>query len=226
MKKKHIGKGCYWCGKKPSTDEHVPPKNLFESRDKLITVPACKKHNNDFSKLDERMEQYMKMICAGSPKIQLVKSLKKLNRPESQGLKSKITNTFLSAKSIKEPNGKIKGFEITILEDDFRNYLEKIIRGLCYHTSNRICLGKKFYFDSNLLRNSNPISSGMFKDFNLLPIKQELSEGVGWLNPSKNNFEELIDRGIFKYHYLNGPNFFYIRMTFYNHIEFNCIIDI
>lgn len=226
MKNKHIGKGCYWCGKKPTTDEHVPPANLFESRDKLITVPACKKHNNDFSDLDARMEQYMKMICARNPKTQLVKSLKKIDKPENQKLKSKITNTFFSAKPIKEPNNKIKGFEITIPGNDFRNYLEKITRGLCYHTSNRICLGRKFYFDSNLLRNSNPISSGMFKNFNLLPINQELSEGVGWFNTSKNIFEELIDRDIFKYHYLNGHNFFYIRMTFYNHIEFNCIIDV
>ena len=57
---------CYWCGKQAVGFEHVPPQNLFpkEYRIELIKVPACKEHNQDLSKVDERMTllKYVRVI--------------------------------------------------------------------------------------------------------------------------------------------------------------------
>jgi hypothetical protein len=44
---------CYYCEKKASTKEHVPPKLLFKDfTGERITVPSCKDHNTDKSGLD------------------------------------------------------------------------------------------------------------------------------------------------------------------------------
>lgn len=61
----NIEETCYWCGKKATSKEHVPPKCLFpENKDikdiysktfrkNLITVPSCDKHNLAKSNDDE-----------------------------------------------------------------------------------------------------------------------------------------------------------------------------
>lgn len=52
-------KKCYFCGKTSTSNEHVPPRNLFPKGQKyrynLITVPSCDEHNSDKSDLDNRM---------------------------------------------------------------------------------------------------------------------------------------------------------------------------
>ena len=64
---------CYWCGKKSTSREHVPPKCLFpETKDieliydknfrrSLITVPSCDEHNLAKAHDDEYL-----MVCLGS----------------------------------------------------------------------------------------------------------------------------------------------------------------
>ena len=45
---------CVYCGEPATTEDHVPPKNLFPSNTTgLIKVPACLSCNNDSSKDDE-----------------------------------------------------------------------------------------------------------------------------------------------------------------------------
>ncbi|MEK4063258.1 MULTISPECIES: hypothetical protein [Paenibacillus] len=60
-----IDQQCYWCGKKATTREHVPPRCLFPTdkdvgehfnqsfRSELITVPSCDEHNSLKSGEDE-----------------------------------------------------------------------------------------------------------------------------------------------------------------------------
>lgn len=57
---------CYWCGKKATTREHVPPKSLFPSKtfdnkrwDKLITVPSCEEHNSAKGQFDEYLRNHV-----------------------------------------------------------------------------------------------------------------------------------------------------------------------
>ena len=55
---------CYWCGEPATSKEHVPPENIFpeEYRAKLLKVDSCKRHNEEFSKLDERMRYHMVLL--------------------------------------------------------------------------------------------------------------------------------------------------------------------
>src|SRR5215472_5451986 len=47
-------KGCYYCGKPPTSHEHVPPRMMFKGFDcDSITVPACADHNNEKSGRDQ-----------------------------------------------------------------------------------------------------------------------------------------------------------------------------
>lgn len=64
---------CYWCGKKATSKEHVPPKCLFPEhkeikeiydqnfRKNLITVPSCDEHNMQKSNDDE----YLLAVLSG-----------------------------------------------------------------------------------------------------------------------------------------------------------------
>lgn len=64
---------CYWCGRKATSKEHVPPKCLFpEDKDiksiyedtfrrSLVTVPSCDEHNLAKSHDDEYL-----MVCLGA----------------------------------------------------------------------------------------------------------------------------------------------------------------
>jgi hypothetical protein len=55
---KKYNSNCYWCGKPAINMDHCPPKNLFPILDSvnLIKVPSCKKHNNELSELEEKVE--------------------------------------------------------------------------------------------------------------------------------------------------------------------------
>jgi hypothetical protein len=79
---------CYYCGKKASTREHVPPKCLFpESKDipgkdfrkNLITVPSCFRHNTDKSKDDEYL-QFTMLMNVKSNNLAREQALTKLMR--------------------------------------------------------------------------------------------------------------------------------------------------
>lgn len=59
-KKQH----CYICGAPFYSVEHAPAKSFFpkDKRESLITVPSCKKHNEDMSIDDD----YVRLIIASS----------------------------------------------------------------------------------------------------------------------------------------------------------------
>jgi hypothetical protein len=56
---------CYWCGGPPAGNDHIPPKGFYPpgTRKNLITVPACRVHNQDFKLLDERMRFYIQSVA-------------------------------------------------------------------------------------------------------------------------------------------------------------------
>lgn len=60
---------CYYCGKKATTKEHIPPVCFFPKGSKfgLFTVPACDEHNNAKSKDDE----YVKVLLTTSADLML-----------------------------------------------------------------------------------------------------------------------------------------------------------
>jgi len=61
-KKKRRNESCVYCGLQANSKDHVPPRCLLEKPypKNLITVPACKSCNNDFS----RDEQYFMVVLS------------------------------------------------------------------------------------------------------------------------------------------------------------------
>src|SRR5690606_27060812 len=91
---------CYWCGKQAIGFEHVPPQNLFPKRyrNELIKVTACKKHNQDLSKIDERMRINIIILSHTSTvarKLFNEKIIKGIQRKESTGLGIDVANSIL-----------------------------------------------------------------------------------------------------------------------------------
>jgi len=63
-------KQCYLCGdelvkNKNKSKDHVPPDCIFpqEKPPNLITVPCCKKCNEEYKQLDERMRNYLALLA-------------------------------------------------------------------------------------------------------------------------------------------------------------------
>ena len=117
------GNKCYWCSEPSTGVEHIPPKGLFPKghRKNLITVNSCTKHNQDFSKIDERMKIHMTSMGGESKlakKFFETETIRGLRRIESRGLaidivKSKITTS----------DGTIL---MRVDADKFKVYFEKI----------------------------------------------------------------------------------------------------
>jgi hypothetical protein len=57
---------CAYCQSPKTTDDHIPPRNIFSGdRTNLITVPSCDEHNAKRSHLDERFRNYVAMRVGG-----------------------------------------------------------------------------------------------------------------------------------------------------------------
>jgi hypothetical protein len=145
MEKEDIHKYCYWCGDNATTTEHVPPKNLFpkEFRDNPITVGSCTTHNNEFSKLDERMRVHMQtmgdQIIAKSELDN--KTTRGLLRNESRGLLTDIISNsgdYFGESSQRERL------------DYVEKYFEKIIRGLYYYHFIKQLNGSTSFFSNKI----------------------------------------------------------------------------
>jgi len=123
---------CYWCGAESVSDDHVPPKSFFpkDRRVDLIKVPACKKHNEEFSKLDEKFRLFFQM--SADNKIALKefknKTLRGLKRKEATGFRKALAK---SAAPMILNGRKATSFEVDT--DEMNVFSEKILRGLYFH---------------------------------------------------------------------------------------------
>lgn len=123
---------CYWCGAERVSDDHVPPKSFFPEnrRVDLIKVPACKKHNEDFSKLDEKFRLYFQMTADSRIALKEFKdkTLRGLRRKEATGFRTALVKS--AAPMIL--NGR-KASSFGVETDEMNAFSEKILRGLYFH---------------------------------------------------------------------------------------------
>lgn len=149
---------CYFCGEQKETREHVPPKCFFSPGHNLITVPSCKKHNNQKSDLDESMRIYL-IGCSPNrifEKVPLVtdkiwsgkhRSIAKMNKLSAKTLFNRHSdNTYsINHKSIKE------GARINYHEH--KQMQESILRGLYYHLNDEPWRKKIYIFPYSIIFN-------------------------------------------------------------------------
>jgi len=88
---------CYWCGEPATSKDHVPPKNLFppEKRVNLHTVPACEKHNEVFSPIDDRFKFYLQAIASENEdafELFKTKTVRGLSKTEAEAFTASLAN--------------------------------------------------------------------------------------------------------------------------------------
>ena len=137
---------CYWCGLPATSKDHVPPQNLFPKgyRNELMKVGACRTHNENFSKLDERLRYHMTLL--GDSEIARqhfeTKTFKGLMRPEGFGLSFDLaakTFSYIDDKDWQRDDSKY-----------FDLYFEKIIRGLFFYHLGKHLLGSTSFFSNKI----------------------------------------------------------------------------
>lgn len=194
--------GCYWCGNEVIGFEHVPPKNLFPKgyRNELIKVPACKKHNQDLSKIDERMRINLIMLSHTSyvaDKLFNEKILKGIQREESKGLGIDIANNICQ-----KPEG---GGYVRVNSGHSHIYFEKIIRGLFFNIYGEHLSGTTNHFWNGF----NDWSLSANAHFYYFKIEKKYTGK--WLSGNCKN-KEVFD---YKYYYCDIEEQFFVIMVFY-----------
>lgn len=122
---------CYMCDNESTSVEHTPPRGFFPVglRTNLITVPACKIHNEDTSQDDEYVRNILTMSIENNDTAIthfFDKSLKSLQR--SPGLAANIRN------SLKEVSFyKLDAHSFQIDRRRFDRNIRKIAYSLFYH---------------------------------------------------------------------------------------------
>ncbi|EKD5161004.1 hypothetical protein OR235_004600, partial [Enterobacter cloacae] len=147
----NIENKCYFCSNPAVSREHIPPQGLFPKgfkfREELITVPSCKKHNEDKSDLDHRMLTFL----LGTSKVISDEDFQEVTGRVSRGVVRNIatlTNMSKGVHFLKETNTlcieNINNTEAVVNYDDHRFYQECILRGLYLHEFNKIW-GKELF---------------------------------------------------------------------------------
>lgn len=193
---------CYWCGKQAIGFEHVPPQNLFPKgyRNDLIKVTACKEHNQDLSKIDERMRINLIMLSHKSEvagKLFKEKILKGIQREESKGLGIDIAKNIYQ-----KPEG---GGYIKVNSEHSHIYIEKIIRGLYFHIYDNQFSGTTHHFWNGF----NNLSLSANAHFYYFELEKKYSKN--WIEGNCKN-KEVFD---YKYFYCNIEKQFFTIMNFY-----------
>lgn len=196
---------CYWCNEFATGIEHVPPQNLFPKgyRNELITVKSCDLHNQDFSKIDERIRFHMTSMGGDSEIAKKHfddKTIRGLLRQESKGLAiDLVQNRFTTTE------GELRSRESAKVWD---LYFEKIIRGLYFTCFGKSLNGNTHFFSNKIAMLS--LSANVHFYYHLLEDK--LLEF--WIEGNPKN-KLIFD---YKYYYSESENQFFTIMKFYeNH---------
>lgn len=206
---------CVYCGEPATTEDHVPPKNLFPAgRIGLIKVPSCLTCNNNPSKDDE----FFRNVLVNDNRIyktheaqEMVAAYERsLQRPQAAGLQK-----AMSQKTMRVPlfstSGLFQGYG-TALKTDFtreRKVLERIITGLFYHEFQR--------------PHPSENSIDVFSSQHLKGKKEKLDfvlECIGYIKPENKKGD---NPDIFRYGFAiaeDNPNGTFWVLTFYGKIPF------
>jgi hypothetical protein len=202
-------KVCYWCGAPATSKEHVPPDNLFPANKKinLITVPACKAHNEDFNELDEEFRVYMQARETSPDALAQFqdKTFRGLSRPEGRNKAARLAK---GARQIDLGGQK----RLVLRVDPVRQYqyFEKIIRGIYFHLYRHPAPGQVFSYSRDFIVPSLDYA--------------ELAKKLGpLLNSPEVQMGKVSNPDIFKYKYVRaiepGGEVFLVAMVFYGGVE-------
>jgi hypothetical protein len=223
---------CYCCEGIGNTNEHAPPKSIYpkqkylpkgspDYRKNLITVPSCKKHNNEKSGDDEYL---LALFTLSIPEAKIADPMMKkwieaFKRNDS--LAKRIFSKSRKITILTERNSLIipeQTWAITTEKQRIDNVIKSIFRALYYYDSKyqKKLLGN-FTVTSPTFFNQN-----LFIDFQRNEIHQTLFQAFENPNINKKGphhdifFYQIFEEG------LEGACV--IKMVFYNHLVFFALI--
>jgi hypothetical protein len=196
------------------TRDHVPSRGLFGDNlpSNLITVPACKKCNNNTSKDDEYFRLLaLEFHASDLPSAQQVNDsvLRSFKRPQAKRFRESVYST-LKPIELLSPAGLYVGKSFTMKMEMARlsRTVEKIIRGLFFHTKG-YPVPEDYRVWSQCLFNINEAGARVYLEQIVPAIKDTPVEAIG-------------DR-VFRYRYgwqLDTPNIVFFQLGFYERIDF------
>jgi hypothetical protein len=217
-----LPKDCTYCGSGENlTDDHVPPKNVFPKPrpSDLVTVPACKKCNEDISEDEEyfRLKLCLSEQVGNSPDARKNREviLRSLKRPEATGFKQSFLSDIRSIWH-RTPAGIYRGKRLAFEVDLHRIFrvVEKSVRGLFFHeTGNRLHPSYMVNIHSN--ETLEECSAELLEE-----LKQTIRIPLAQLSP------RIIGNGVFSYrcHITKEDPFFSVwSLTFYEQVSFLCL---
>jgi hypothetical protein len=122
---------CYDCNDRATTVEHVPPKSFFPEghRLNLITVPACKMHNNELSPDVEYVRNILTLTLGTNELgLELFKDKVLRSFDKSPALKARTLKGMLDVQVGSQSMGML-----TLDLKRFDRLMQGIVRALHYH---------------------------------------------------------------------------------------------
>jgi hypothetical protein len=199
---------CYWCGSQAASVDHVPPRCFFpkQMRESLITVPACKKHNEELGKLDEKFRLFLQATSNSNAAIKEFenKTIRSLKRSEAKGFHKSIMDVCIPANL----NGK-STLAFGVKPEEIKKFSEKILRGLYFNHFKEVFSGRIDCLCSHI----HP------PDIDIRPLIQEFASLRRHLNIGNTKNKEIFTYECGKA-VENGITAFAMICTFYGDVTF------
>lgn len=216
---------CYMCSKPATTKEHVPPKCFFPStkdgkfRNKLITVPSCKEHNNDTSAADELINLLLYIVTENDKNEACSAQTQKLmdfNSKNGERKKSLINKLIANNPKIvnlserfKNKSGITLSFEYLPLRPTLISTFNKISCGVYFYTTGKKLVGRHHVIDC----------IGRYQNFiNNMDRMERKQLFIKTLNHFNVQFEGSNPQ-VFKYRFYENDKRIFFQFVIYEKIE-------
>lgn len=153
---------CYLCGSCENlTKDHIPPKNLFPDPkpSNLITVPCCKKCNEEMSTIDESFRVFVSSVINRSKSGDWIWNNKVLGSSfvRSEKLKAQTRNSLIEVTQTIADN-KIKLPAVTYPISKAKKYLVRLVKGFTTYFNPEIDYSRTKYRVNNIIPNQEIVN--------------------------------------------------------------------
>jgi hypothetical protein len=216
---------CYFCGKKKTSKEHIPPKQIFKGfKINKMTVYSCDEHNSERSGKDEAIIKSMLLAIKNSNNVTITTELSQaLN--EVKDHYNQVKKTVTKEKIIIDSNEDTVCLDVSI---DLDNWIRQLSAGMIYHKIKYFDNGNDFVNSKVFERNSYSKNKKSFEDFQNERNKkielQIMSEMGEWSNSWIPN--NCYPENLYFFRYKIIDNFILIKHVFYKCFVFYNLIEI
>ncbi|TGL13081.1 hypothetical protein EHQ42_14920 [Leptospira levettii] len=165
---------CYYCGKKATTREHIPPQSFFPKSQKLnlVTIPSCDDHNSKKTNKDEYVRNYISIHRSVREK-----GYEKFEEKTRSAFKKnkKLQNALENAEKV-QLDGEETGIFIA-KKEIFDDFFDHLASGIFYHITKSIFNGKwtihliSFHEDRELYESNTENLTNLLQAYKIISTK-------------------------------------------------------